>query len=194
VVFASYDELLLELLYDTERQLEEFSHLVPFKYNKDVYSPRLVNLLLTTCTQIETLCELLVPELQLPGKQGDGIKDVIRQIDTNGILSKMNIYSKKLDEKFRPFANGTYDWWTKNNKVKHELLVKGRAIKYHTVVDGIAALVCLHRLSNAMHNSKSFTASEMLDSQNWYESKLRFKTIMFRIEMSYYTRNAPEAV
>ena len=194
MVFPGYDELLLELLYDTERQLEDFNHLVPFKYNKDVYSPRLVNLLHTTCTQIETLCSLLVPELNLPGPQGDGIKDVLRQLDANGVLSKMNIYSRKMDEKFQPFVGGTYEWWTRNNKIKHDLLAKGRAIKYRTVVDGIAALVCLHRLSSAMFNSTTFLPSEILDSQNWYVSALRFATIMFRIEISYYTKTQPQAV
>ncbi|OLD21267.1 MAG: hypothetical protein AUI59_03270 [Thaumarchaeota archaeon 13_1_40CM_2_39_13_1] len=95
--FNHYDTnwtFLYELLIDTERQLGEFNERVPFKYNKDVFSPRLVNLLLMACTQIEALCKIFITELKLrkPTRK-NGMRGVIAEIDKNGVLSNMKIGS-----------------------------------------------------------------------------------------------------
>ena len=52
-------QLTDKIVDDIDLQLKEFNEIIPYEYNIDAYSPRLVNLLLSTCTIIERFCKLI---------------------------------------------------------------------------------------------------------------------------------------
>ncbi|MEW5841379.1 MAG: hypothetical protein AB1753_10295 [Thermoproteota archaeon] len=187
---ASDQDFLAELLYDTEKQLADFNDIIPFKYNKNVFSPRLVNLHLTTCSQIEALCGLFITELNLMGPSGNGMKDVMLELDVNGVLSNMKIDWYSLGETFSPFTTG-YDWWVKYNKTKHKMVAEAKNLKYSDVANGLAALAGLHRLASAMR-LYVYTKNDILDKTKWVQDGGdRFVTKLFVIDTMFFSQRKP---
>jgi len=158
-------KILSEFLSDTERQLKNFSDNVPFEYNPDVYSPRLLNLLLVTCAQIEALCWFFMAEFSWALPQNQGMKWVISQLDQNNVLSQMKLKSTLTPNLICPFS-GSYAWWTKYNDSKHDLVTKSQDVKYADVIDAISAYFALFNLAVTRIET---TASEadLLSGNNW---------------------------
>lgn len=93
---------------DLETQFLEFDSIIPFEKQTcmDIYSPRLVNMLLTTCPQIESICVMLNDHMKIT-KNGN-IPALMEEINRNKVLEKIVIYSKFTKKKFFPFKN--LDW------------------------------------------------------------------------------------
>ena len=166
MTFENDVKLLSKLLLDIDKQLLEFNEIVPYEYNRDAYSPRLINLLLSTSSQIEAYCNLFIVECNLhpSTSANDGIKGVLREMNQNGVLSNMD-WTTIFTEKFQPF-DGVYEWWTKNNKIKHSLATYILSVKYHHVVTAIVALHSLERLAYAkIHNI--LNGIDLLDINKW---------------------------
>src|SRR2546428_10865115 len=84
-------ELPNKIVDDIDLQLKEFNQIIPYEYNKNAYSPRLVNLLLTTCAVIERFCKLIQVECNLPEptRENGGIRKLLTNIDQNVVLKNM---------------------------------------------------------------------------------------------------------
>lgn len=162
-------ELPSKIVNDIDLQLKEFNEIIPFEYNQDAYSPRLVNLLLTTCSLIESYCKLIQIECSLPAptQQNGGIRELIRTIDQSGVLANMD-WTTAFHDTFQPF-DGVMDWWEKYNATKHDLKLKITDVRYKHVVTAIVALHSLQRLAHAKH-TKDWTClqgEDLLDISKW---------------------------
>ncbi len=93
---ANYDEIF-KMLNHPSKQLEEYDDVTPFEHNKTAWSPNLVNLLLTVSPHIESVTGILLNEFNLTAPPGSGIKGAIQTIDSQGVLSNLeiNFRSKK---------------------------------------------------------------------------------------------------
>jgi len=100
----------------------------------------------------------------LSGPQGDGMKDVLKQLNQNEVLSLME-WTTNFNDSFKPF-DGNYDWWTKYNKVKHHLTTDILTIQYSHVVNAIVALVSLQRLAMAKI-SQNLNGTDLIDISKW---------------------------
>jgi len=77
---------LRRLFDDSEIKLQDFNEIIPFQFNpKEIYSPKLVNLMLEIGPQIEDITNLIITELALSDECG--IISRIKEINKNGVLS-----------------------------------------------------------------------------------------------------------
>lgn len=101
-----YEFQLLEKLHeDLEKQLITFDEIVPFERQRTalIFSPRMLNMLLSCCPQIESLVELICKRCNIPLKQKNqhgklidrSIRELIEEINHDNVLSKMTITGKK---------------------------------------------------------------------------------------------------
>ena len=138
---------LKRLHRDSEKQLLEFNEIVPYEHNPaNVYSPKLVNLLLTVGPQIENLTDLIIIQLQL-SPEGNGLSSRIKELDKDGVLSSFEITSMPQNTQFHPFTED-FSWWEIYNKTKHDLSRSQFEITYLSVINSLAVLASLHRLAN----------------------------------------------
>ena len=157
---------LKKLFQDSERKLLEFNESVPFQFNDptEIYSPKLVNLMLEVGPQIEDITNQIISELGL--KPEGGVPSRIKEINKKGVLSTFEIFCM-LPHKLlvTPFPTKA-QWWEIYNKTKHDLSKSQFDIKYNLVVDALGALAGLHRLSDVVlkikHNRKY-----VLDKKHW---------------------------
>ncbi|AFS82632.1 hypothetical protein [Candidatus Nitrosopumilus sediminis] len=171
-------KILDQVMNDIDLQLKDFNYIIPYEYNQEAYSPRLVNLLLTTCIVIERYCKILQIECQLPEPDGNGgIRGVLRNLDGNGVLANMK-WTTSFNEEFQPF-DGTYAWWQMYNDTKHEETFSITDVKYRQVVTAILALHSLQRLAWAKltTNWTKLNGMDLLDIEKWdEESDLSWST------------------
>lgn len=162
-------ELPNKIVNDIDLQLKEFNEILPYEYNKNAYSPRLVNLLLTTCTVIERFCKLIQVECDLPEptQKNGGIRQLLTNIDQNGVLGNME-WTTAFYDKFQPF-DGIYTWWKLNNDTKHDISFNITDVKYCDVVTAIVALHSLQRLAYAKFTDDWTTlhGADLLDITKW---------------------------
>lgn len=161
----SIRSVLAEYLADTERQLKQFNDLVPFKHNPGIYSPRLVNLLLGICAQIEVFCNYFLSEFSWKLPEREGMRWVIAELDKNGVLSRMVIKSTLAPDVLVPFSSN-YQWWTKYNEVKHDLVQKGYDVKYADIMDAMAAYFALFNLAVTKIEGQ-LNEGDLLDISKW---------------------------
>jgi len=161
-----------KIITDIDLQLKEFNQIIPYEYNTNAYSPRLVNLLLSTCTIIERFCKLIQIECSLPAPtpQNGGIRQLISNIDQNGVLANMN-WTTVFNNTFQPF-DGTYDWWQLYNNTKHDSNFNITDVKYHHVVTAIVALHSLQRLAYAKVDTRGtmLQGNDLLDITKWSQT------------------------
>jgi hypothetical protein len=162
-------ELLDKIVNDIDLQLKEFNEILPYEYNKNAYSPRLINLLLTTCVIIEKYCKLMQVECNLPAptRENGGIRQLLKNIDQNGVLRNME-WTTAFNDNFQPF-DGNYDWWALYNDTKHDTSFNITDVKYHHVVTAIVALHSLQRLVHAKltNNWTTLHGKDLLDITKW---------------------------
>jgi len=157
---------LKRLFQDSEQQLAEFNEIVPYEHNpNNIYSPKLVNLLLQIGPQIEGVTDLIASKKSLKFESG-GVPSRIERINRNGVLSGFKITSLLNGLLFTPFPQKT-SWWDTYNNTKHNLSQSQFDITYLSVMDTLAALAALHRLSDAIKGTSTENLEYILDKQYW---------------------------
>ena len=150
---------------DLEKQLLAFNEIIPFERNPhDVYSPKLINMMLITGPQIEAMAKLILNKLKLKPK-AKGILGHIKEINKNSVLSKQRIVSLTSGLLFTPFPVKS-EWWKSYNLTKHELFQEIFEIRYQKVMDSMAALAALHRIYDAIEKNPKH-GKVILDGKNW---------------------------
>lgn len=150
---------------DLEKQLLEFNEIVPYEKNPhDVYSPRLVNMMLVTGPQIEAMTRLIVKKLKLR-PQGTGIPSYLKEINKNSVLSMQRIISLTSGLLFTPFPVKEI-WWKSYNETKHKLIDEINKIRYQKVMESLAALAALYRIYDVIVKNPTHGKS-ILDRKNW---------------------------
>ena len=160
---------LKRLFGDSEQELKKFNEIVPFEHNPhEIYSPKLVNLLLQIGPQIESLTDLIASKKELRFERG-GVPSRIERINHDGVLSGFNITSLQNGLLFTPFPLKS-SWWTTYNETKHNLAQSQFDIKYQSVMDALAALAALHRLADAIRGCPEDSLEYILERQYWNKS------------------------
>ncbi len=167
--FKSQLDNLQKLHDDLEKQMHNFDEVVPYGRQRtaDIYSPRLLNLMLVCGAHIEAITRLISLVCGFPNN--GGIPSLIRKINENAVLSKFEIVSISHGLQFAPFTD-SLDWWDAYNELKHDLVDKSAKITYTTVMDTFAALAALHCLSQVLFDNSKEDVPKILDKKNWIQS------------------------
>lgn len=165
--FESNLASLKRLQYDSEKHLLEFNEIIPYEHNpEDVYSPRLVNLILQLGPQVENIIDLIVKKLQLK-PQGSGTPSRIKEINKTGILSKLRIISIPHQLQFTPFTD-KLEWWDDYQYTKHDLSKFQFKVTYSAVMNSASALAGFHKLADTIKIADAQnTLDKIFDKNNW---------------------------
>lgn len=157
---SRFNDIKIKLGEKTECSLNDI-HL-------NVYSPILADLLLRACTQIEIFFKEWVKLEEFDNKE-----DTVSMREMKGVMGKMQKYVKFIDtykkiksetirilpleEEINPFKdftdNEVPEWWTANNKTKHDGFKEMQRANLKNVLFSLSALFLLHCLNR--HNVKT---------------------------------------
>ena len=203
-IFPDFGLENLEKLHeDIEKQMLLFDEIVPFERQETakIFSPRLLNLMLACCPQIEAVTKWISNKY---GMKGNGIPQLIREINQGLVLSSFRIISTHHKLQFTPFTQDL-SWWHAYNELKHDLNGKQFKLSYQTVMDAFAALAGLHCLAKHANSDNMEYLDMILDSKHWtsdrgtiayyksrsVETKIvinpTYKSLMFEIETIFLT-------
>lgn len=152
-VFMYHEEVVIEIFEwykNIEKRLFDLIDVIPFSNESDlkkIHSPRLVPIMVETCSVIDTLFRDLMPErFKRPGpkgreitRKGANIYDYYRELEGN--LNLKSTKSLLLHGKpilICPFhnwsdkSNSPMDWWKVYNRLKHDR-IKTSKPTYFTV-------------------------------------------------------------
>lgn len=182
---SQVDELKIELQFleklheDLEKQLIAFDEIIPFERQRTahIFSPRMLNMLLSCCPQIESLVEMICKRCNIELKQKNqngklvdkSIRELIGEINHDGVLSKMTIIGKNHGIKFTPFTQ-ELNWWTTYNELKHNLGRKQDLVNYTILMDAFAALAVFYHLTKQVLNAAEEWLEDCLKTYYWRDS------------------------
>lgn len=190
-----YDlENLQKLHQDLEKQMLSFDEIIPFERQRtsEIYSPRLLNMMLVCGAHIETVTKLISRRCDF---NYDDLRSSIRKINEKFVLSKFYIISIPHEIQFTPFTD-KLEWWESYNELKHELQEKQFKITYTRVMDAFACLSALHFLAQKLMSIQdNDEISNILNGQNWTQAQLTWnnpyvnsiigKSLLFQIRNVY---------
>jgi len=157
---------LKRLFRDSEKQLQEFNESIPYEHNpENVFSPKLVNLILQAGPQIENLTDMMIEKLEIT-PEGNGLLSRIKTLNKNNVLSNFQIHLKPELIQFTPFDQKS-EWWSLYNSLKHDLSKSQFDITYLSVMNSMAALASLHRLADVVKISSSEYLEHVLTEEYW---------------------------
>lgn len=188
-------ENLQKLHVDLEKQMLNFDEVIPFERQRtaQIYSPRLLNMMLVCGVQIESITKLVSRRCSF---NYDNLRSSIHTINEKAVLSNFKIVSIPHKLQFTPFTNDL-EWWESYNELKHELQEKQFKITYTRVMDAFAALAALHCLADQLLIVFVEDISKVLDRQNWKSDStvitisggdpyaVFWKSLLFRIKNIY---------
>jgi len=109
---------------DTEKQFLDLIRIIPLDNPDETYSPRLYNVLQSSCSQVENLMRLLCEKFSLKYENTD-FPAYHKLLNVEGIMDKQWIYCTKTDSTLYPFEIETDFvtpfWWRGYNGTKHKL-------------------------------------------------------------------------
>ncbi|WP_299293547.1 hypothetical protein [Nitrosopumilus sp.] len=173
-----------QLYLSTERQFIEFNEIIPYTQNdpakgwNEIHSPRLVNLILSICPQIEKISKLLLSELDLvPENNGRSSYDYLNRLDRKKLLTIQHVGMANpgsVNILLQPFLKNSdnIEWWFAYNKIKHDII---EGIDYGTLsntINALAGLSILHHIAYTILTFKHYAGvsweDEILDSEKWF--------------------------
>lgn len=158
------------LYLDTERQLQEFIHIIPIDNNPEVYSPRLYSILQFSCAQIDSLFKIICQYLNISVKKEErNFPGFHRILNAKGMLEIQEVFLFHRKQMIHPF-NKTEEhlWWTAYNDTKHQLPEGIRQGTLGNVIDAIAATYVLNNIANLTRYVEY--ADDLFDSKKWHSS------------------------
>lgn len=169
------EEVVIEIYewyQNIENKLLEIIEVIPFSNEEDlkkVHSPRLVPIVVETCSLIDTLYRYLMPEnFKRPGpngrvitKAGANIYDYYREIEARLTLKSTKtllLYGKPVllcpYEKWSEDSNSPMPWWKVYNRLKHDRIKSSKeASLYHCVSSLCALQQLMTKIPNVMELS-----------------------------------------
>lgn len=176
--FALWD--LQKLHEDIEKQLLKFDEIIPYEKqtSAEIFSPRLLNMMLSCCPQIEAITKLISERCDFPlnetnnenndRKKPISVPKLIKKINENGVLSNLFLQVKMHDygAGFTPFEQGM-KWWQKYADLKHGLTFKHTEINYTHVMEAFTALAGLHCIASMIERFYNYDPLDILDKNNW---------------------------
>lgn len=180
---------LQKLHLDLEKQMLNFDEIVPFERQRtaEIYSPRLLNMMLVCGTHIESVTKLIS---RTCGFYYDNLRDSIRKINEKGVLSNFNIVSIIHQLGFTPFANDL-EWWESYNELKHELQEKQFKLTYARVMDAFASLSALHCLAKTLVSNTDDFIPRILDKEHWIYNENLYEVTKYNAKIG---RSSDDAI
>ena len=153
------------LIIDDFERLFEF--IEPHASNENVFSHRIYELLLRTCTEVESCCKGI---LVANGHAAKNMEDY-KKIEQSSHLSGYTVdYSNWLPEKYtaQPFSNwaigGTLPWYKAYNDVKHDRCQNFSLASLKNLLDAICGLLCV------IHSQIGDSVQEVFESNIYFSS------------------------
>ena len=157
---------LLGAYFDLEKQFEELIRIIPLDNPKETYSPRLYDILQTSCSQVENLMRILCKRLGLNPK-GDNFRDYYDELNTRKILEKQAVAVLRGPNEYKPFVNLTDNtnpvWWKAYNDTKHHLPEGYKAGNLQNTIMALGAVYCLHCFAHYVDEN----GNDVLENNHW---------------------------
>jgi hypothetical protein len=181
-------ENLVKLHVDLEKQMLSFDEVVPYERQRtaQIYSPRLLNMMLVCGVQVESITKLVLRRCNLDNH--DGIRPSIQKINKKAVLSNFNIISIPHRLQFTPFTRDL-EWWESYNELKHELKEKQFKLTYSTVMDAFAALAALHCLTDKLIINGDDMIPKILDAKYWTYNQNMYEVTKYNIKTGRFPTN-----
>lgn len=164
-----YVEQMKKIYLDTERQLLEFSYIVPIDENQKLYSPKLYSILQFTCSQIDSLMKKITEVLELKIHNSKSFKNLHCSLNWAGMLECQKILFWETEKIMSPFSNNfNQQWWIAYNKTKHGLPEGLKKGTLQNVVNALSAAYVLNGIIFSLYYTYNEKLS-ILDRKNWGE-------------------------
>lgn len=186
-----------DLYADTERQVIELNYVIPLDNDEQTYSPRLYNILQSTCGQVENMLKIICKKLQLDPCD-DKFPCLFKALNVDRILENWNVGVIRTNKSIQPFKieNKTPFWWQKYNATKHNLPCGLTEGNIGNTINALAALFVLHNLGQkvketpdknvVLNKSKLSSASPTFDMKMYPKESILFPSQLF-ISLTYYS-------
>ena len=166
LMFSKTIKDLKSLQLETEDQILDFNKIVPLEHNlSNVYSPKLVNIILQAGPQIEAIVDAIMKELGL--SSNGGVPSKIKKINEKGMLNKLDIHFIPNKIGFLPFKDVKSWWEDVYNKTKHDLVKNQFSVRYSSVMQLMAALAALHRFAHIIKSVDYDLRDHLLEEKYW---------------------------
>ena len=180
---------MLNSYFETERQFIEISRIIPLDNTSDTYSPRLYDILQSSCGQVENLLRLICDKLELKYDKKK-FPSYYRTLNQTGILERQTIAMIVGKLAYKSFeldcSKETPFWWKAYNDTKHSLpegYKEGNLRNTIFALTGVYALNCIAAYS--YHTKK-----KILDNDEWKEeSSISLNTLISIPEASWDERD-----
>jgi hypothetical protein len=166
-------EKMQEQYIHTEKEFIEVSHIIPIENNPKTFSPRLYNILLTTCGQIEGMMKLICKNLSITGTQNADFPKLYKKLNRQGTLRNQAVFFIKNYKTITPFKfRSTRDrkvplWWRNYNKSKHSLPDGFMQGNLTNTINALSALYSLHYIG---YLAGIETEIDLLNKKHWFTS------------------------
>ena len=155
---------------DSSKQIMTDKKIQTHEYDRpktsEIYSPRLLNLMLACGPQVEAVTRLIFTKYEFKNDDHNSIPNLIKKINDKNVLSNFSIFSERHNIFFKPFTP-KLSWWNMYNKIKHDLATMQFELTYDAVMNAFAALTGLHCLANKISSRDNQQIREVLDSKYW---------------------------
>lgn len=115
---------MVDFYLETEQQFLELIRTIPLDNDPKTYSPKLYNILQSSCGQVENIMRLICERFDLKPENSD-FPSYSGVLNKNNILQLQQVYQKKTYKRYFPFQmpNGEKSpfWWKGYNQTKHKL-------------------------------------------------------------------------
>jgi len=159
---------LRDSYYEIERQFMEISRIIPIDNKPETYSPRLYDILQTSCGQVENLLRLICDKLELKYEKKN-FPSYYKILNKTGILERQTVDYFSGEWTCLPFElDSEYEspfWWRAYNETKHDLpkgYKKGNLQNTIFALAGVYALLCIASYAQ-------LDGEKILDNSQWME-------------------------
>ena len=175
-----------ESYYELERRFIEISRIIPFENSGTTHSPRLYDILQTSCGQVENLMRLICDKLEIQYRKKPDFPEYYSKLNKTNILEIQAIDYFPKNRVYQPFVlepkKESPSWWNSYNKTKHNLPEGYREGNLNNTIRALSAVYALHCLA-AYCNSEG---NEIMIRRNWRsQDAISMKTLQPTIEMSW---------
>ena len=161
---------MLDYYYETEQLYSEIIRLVPLDNAPETHSPRLYDILQSSCSQVENLMRLICGELKLEPRSRN-FPSYFNEVNKTGVLELQVVASVIDNIIYKPFeeeiSNEPPLWWTAYNKTKHKLPLGFNSGNLINTSNALSAVYALHCIAAYVRRCES-TNYDVMNDREWH--------------------------
>lgn len=166
----SFNETRLKLVdyyFYLESSFIEITRIIPLENPNEAFSPRLYEILQSTCSQVESISKIISEKLDLQ-PQENNFPYIFEKMNENGLLDKQAVDLFKLPggKVMQPLIKtGQHapKWWDEYNASKHNLPEGYKAGNVGNVPIALAGLYILHVMAYYLQ----YAENNFLNKDHW---------------------------